>query len=79
MTEPTHEELERKRYELIIRLRNGKHYRDSVVLNKYINMLIRQRDPYVIIDQLCESLDEQSKLMENLIMNNLQRNITNEI
>lgn len=55
--------------ECISRFKNGKdRYRNSPTFNKVVQMLVRDVDPYDIIDQLCQSLDDQSKAFEQYIL-----------
>lgn len=55
--------------ECISRFKNGKdRYRNSPTFNKVVQMLVRDIDPYDIIDQLCQSLDDQSKAFEQYIL-----------
>lgn len=55
--------------ECVSRFKNGKErYRNSPTFNKVVQMLVRDVDPYDIIDQLCQSLDDQSRAFEQYII-----------
>lgn len=45
----------------LARFKNGKErYRTSATFNKVVQMLVRDVDPYEIIDQLCQMSDDQT-------------------
>ena len=55
----------------ISKFKNGKErYRTSATFNRIVQMLIRDVDPYEIIDQLCQVSDDQSKAFESYIKRN---------
>jgi hypothetical protein len=59
----------KKTDECISLFKNGKdRYRNSPTFNKVVQMLVRDVDPYDIIDQLCQSLDDQSKAFEQYVI-----------
>jgi hypothetical protein len=61
----THEEFYRKTDECIARFKNGKErYKTSATFNRVVQMLVRDIDPYEIIDQLCQMSDDQVKAFE---------------
>lgn len=64
----TDSEIYRKTDECIDRFRNGKErYRTSATFNKVVQALVREVEPYEIIDQLCQMLDDQSKAFEQYV------------
>jgi hypothetical protein len=64
----THEEFYRKTDECIARFKNGKErYRNSATFNRVVQMLVRDVDPYEIIDHLCQMSDDQIKAFEQYI------------
>ncbi len=55
-------EFYRKTDECIARFKNGKErYRNSATFNRVVQMLVRDVDPYEIIDHLCQMSDDQTK------------------
>jgi hypothetical protein len=66
------QEFYRKTDECIARFKNGKErYRTSVTFNKVVQMLVRDVDPYEIIDHLCQMSDDQTKAFELYITRNI--------
>jgi hypothetical protein len=64
----TKENIYRKTDECIARFKNGKErYRNSATFNRVVQMLVRDVDPYEIIDQLCQISDDQTKAFEQYI------------
>jgi len=55
-------ELYKKTDECIAKFKNGKErYKQSATFNRVIQMLVRDVDPYEIIDQLCQTIDDIQK------------------
>lgn len=64
----TQKEFYRKTDECIARFKNGKErYMNSVTFNRVVQMLVRDVDPYEIIDHLCQMSDDQTKAFEQYI------------
>jgi hypothetical protein len=64
----TEQEFYRKTDECIARFKNGKErYRNSATFNRVVQMLVRDADPYEIIDHLCQMSDDQNKAFEQYI------------
>ena len=64
----TQEEFYRKTDECIARFKNGKErYKNSATFNRVIQMLVRDVDPYEIIDNLCQMSDDQTKAFKQYI------------
>lgn len=64
----TEEEFYRKIDECIAKFKNGKErYRNSATFNRIIQMLVRDVDPYDIIDQLCQMNDDNQKAFEQYV------------
>jgi len=62
--------------ECIDRFKNGRErYKTSPVFNMVIQMLVRDMDPYEIIDQLCQTNDDQRKAFEQYVMRDNGRSI----
>lgn len=58
-------EFYKKTDECIAKFKNGKErYRTSPTFNRVVQMLVRDAEPYDIIDQLCEILDDTQKAFE---------------
>lgn len=50
------------------RFKNGKErYKTSATFNRVVQMLVRNADPYEIIDHLCQMSDDQTKAFEQYI------------
>lgn len=61
-------EFYNKTDECISRFKNGKErYKTSATFNRVIQMLVRNVDPYDIIDQLCQMSDDQMKAFEQYV------------
>ena len=59
------DEVYRKTDECIARFKNGKErYRNSATFNRVVQMLVRDVDPYDVIDQLCQMSDDQARAFE---------------
>jgi len=72
------EEFYNKTDECIARFKNGKErYRNSPTFNVVIQMLVRGADSYEIIDQLCQSTDDQTRALEQYIHRDTRPFITN--
>ena len=55
------QEFYKKTDECIARFKNGKErYRNSATFNRVVQMLVRDADPYEIIDHLCQMTDDQT-------------------
>jgi hypothetical protein len=53
------EEYFKKTEECIFKFKNGRErYRQSPTFNVVVQMLVRGIDPYDVIDQLCQSMDD---------------------
>jgi len=66
------QEFYHKTDECIARFKNGKErYKTSVTFNKVVQMLVRDVDPYEIIDHLCQMSDDQTKAFELYINRNI--------
>lgn len=62
------QEFYRKTDECIARFKNGKEkYKTSVTFNRVVQMLVRDVDPYEIIEQLCQMSNDQTKAFEQYI------------
>jgi len=65
----TEQEFYRKTDECISRFKNGlERYQTSPVFNMVIQMLVRDVDPYEIIDQLCQGNDDTQKALQQQIL-----------
>lgn len=54
--------------ECITRFKNGKErYNTSATFNRVVQMLVRDMDPYEVIDQLCQMSDDQAKAFEQYL------------
>lgn len=72
------EEFYNKTDECIARFKNGKErYRNSPTFNAVIQMLVRGADSYEIIDQLCQSIDDQTRAFEQYMHRDTRPFITN--
>jgi len=61
-------EFYHKTDECIARFKNGQErYRTSSIFNMVVQMLVRDVDPYEIIDHLCQMSDDQTKAFEQYI------------
>lgn len=64
-------EFYKKTDECIARFKNGKErYRNSATFNRVVQMLVRDVNPYEIIDHLCQMSDDQTKAFEQYIHRN---------
>lgn len=55
----------KKTEECIAKFKNGKErYRTSVTFNRVVQMLVRDVDPYDVIEQLCEITDDTQRAFE---------------
>jgi len=55
----------KKTEECIAKFKNGKErYRTSATFNRVVQMLVRDVDPYDVIDQLCEITDDTQRAFE---------------
>jgi hypothetical protein len=64
----TEQEFYYKTDECIARFKNGKErYKTSATFNRVVQMLVRDADPYEIIDHLCQMSDDQTKAFEQYI------------
>lgn len=58
----TEREFYEKTDECIARFKNGKQlYKESATFNMVVQMLVRDVSPYEIIEQLCQSSEDQSR------------------
>lgn len=74
----TEKEFYAKTDECISRFKNGKErYRNSPTFNKVIQILVRDMDPYDIIDDLCQSIDDQSRAFEQYVIRDTRPTIIN--
>jgi hypothetical protein len=70
----TEQEFYRKTDECIARFKNGKErYKTSPTFNRAVQMLVRDVDPYDIIDQLCQMSDDHTKAFEQYIHRDTRR------
>ena len=61
-------EFYKKTDECIAKFKNGKErYQQSATFNRVVQMLVRDADPYEIIDQLCQMNDDNQKAFEQYI------------
>jgi len=61
-------EFYKKTDECIAKFKNGKErYQQSATFNRAVQMLVRDVDPYDIIDQLCQMTDDNQKAFEQYI------------
>ena len=57
-------------YEIVSKFKNGnERFNKSAITNSIIQQLSRGSDPICLIDTLCDMIDEQTLLMERLIIN----------
>jgi hypothetical protein len=62
------QEIYQKTEQCIARFKNGKErYRNSATFNLAVQMLVRSEDPYEVIEQLCQRLDDQSRAFEQFV------------
>ncbi len=61
-------EFYKKTDECIAKFKNGKErYQQSATFNRVLQMLVRDVDPYDIIDQLCQMTDDNQKAFEQYV------------
>ncbi len=71
------EEFVRKAEYYISLFDNGEdRYRKSALFNRVIQMLVRGENPYEVIDILCNTVDEQNKLLEKSVTRSVLPPIT---
>ena len=59
----------KKTEECIAKFKNGKErYRTSATFNRVVQMLVRDVDPYDVIDHLCEVSDDTQKAFEQFAL-----------
>lgn len=57
----------------IAQFTNGeKRYQESALVHRAVEVLVREGDPYQIIDQLIQIIDDNAKYMEELININMK-------
>ena len=57
-------------YEIVSKFKNGnERFNKSAITNSIIQQLSRGSDPICLIDTRCDMIDEQTLLMERLIIN----------
>lgn len=74
------EDKYKKTEDCISRFKNGKErYHKSPTFNRVVQMLVRDMDPYDIIDQLCLAIDDQNNAFEQYMINSDFRPIVSNI
>lgn len=64
----TEQEFYHKTDECVARFKNGKErFKTSATFNQVVQMLVRDVDPYDIIDALCQMSDDQTRAFEQYI------------
>ena len=62
------QEFYRKTDECITRFKNGKErYKTSATFNRVVQMLVRDVNPYEVIDHLCQMSDDQTKAFDQYV------------